>query len=189
MRVLNVGGGPTRALPEYYREWDQDLLDIDPNVEPDIVCDAKEMHVLPPGKYDAVYCSHSLEHFYKHEVPAVLAGFRHVLKRDGFAHIIVPDMRHLFDRIAGKDIDDTYYTTGDGLAITFHDVLYGWGLQVSKGNQHYCHKTGFTEKSLSKALLEARFARAYTVCDGVSNLIAYAFKVRPSEARLRALGG
>ena len=56
MRVLNVGGGTNRQLPKQYAGWEQDVLDIDPNVKPDILCDAKLMRKLPAAKYDAVFC-------------------------------------------------------------------------------------------------------------------------------------
>ncbi len=187
LRVLNVGGGGSRDLPVHFKGWDQDLLDIDPSVKPDIVCDAKLMTKLPRNKYDAVFCSHNLEHFYKHEVPAVLAGFQHVLKPPGFAQIAVPDMPSLFEALArGRDIDDIWYVSGGG-PISFHDVIYGWGAQVKQGNVYYAHKTGFTEKSITKALRAAKFVSVYTAVDS-ANLHAYAFKGRPTKAALQRLG-
>jgi hypothetical protein len=188
MRVLNVGGGASREIPVTYRGWVQDLLDIDPNVKPDILCDAKLMRKLPAARYDAVFCSHNLEHFYKHEVPVVLDGFGHVLKPNGFAQIAVPDMVALFEIIVSgqRDIEDSWYVSPGG-PITFHDVLYGWGRQVEQGNLFYCHKTGFTRKSLTKVLRRAKFASVFVATDGFS-LHAYAFKVKPTKARLRSLG-
>ena len=72
--VLNVGGGPSRNLPPYYDNWEQHLLDIDKNVNPDICCDARELQIQ--DVYDAVYTSHTLEHFYKHEIPLILSKDR-----------------------------------------------------------------------------------------------------------------
>jgi hypothetical protein len=188
--VLNVGGGTSRALPVTYKGWEQVLLDIDPAVLPDVVCDAKEMRKLPPAKYDAVFCSHNLEHFYKHEVPAVLHGFRHVLKADGFAQIAVPDMMELVERMVKdcRDLDETWYVSSGG-PISFHDVIYGWGKEVARGNFYYSHKTGFTEKSLTKALTHAGFHQVLTARDG-GNLHAIAFKgkAKPSASLLRTLG-
>jgi ubiquinone/menaquinone biosynthesis C-methylase UbiE len=185
--VLNVGGGG-RHLPKEYEGWDQDLLDIDPKVEPDILCDAKDMRKITK-KYDAVFCSHNLEHFYRHEVPQVLGGFQHVLKNDGFAHIIVPDLSSLVEAIAkgGLDIDDPYYHLGDGTKISFHDVLYGWGRVMKQGNLFYAHKCGFTEKSLSRELTRAEFHKVMTASDG-HNIHAYAFKQNPTSAQKRQLG-
>src|SRR6266446_7887238 len=46
---------------------------------------------LAASQFDAVYCSHNLEHYYRHDGATVLRGFLHVLKPDGFAEIKVPD--------------------------------------------------------------------------------------------------
>lgn len=185
MRVLNVGGGASRALPAQYTGWTQDLLDIDPNVQPDIVCDAKLMHTLPAKKYDAVFCSHNLEHFYQHEVPQVLSGFQHVLTATGFAHISVPDTAALFEAIASghRDISDIWYVSAAG-PIAFHDVLYGLGKEVARGNVYYSHKTGFSEKTLTKALFAAKFVKVFTEREN-GNLTAFAFKTTPTKAQRR----
>jgi hypothetical protein len=189
MRLLNVGSAGSRDVPIIYSGWEQDTLDIDPNVNPDIVCDARQMRTLPPAKYDAVYCSHTLEHFFKHEVPTVLAGFSRVLKSSGFAHVAVPNMNAVFEALVkgNRDINETWYVSPGG-PISFHDVIYGWGKQVALGNLYYCHKTGFTEKSLAQALRVARFVKVMTACDDAGNLYAFAFKATPSRDKLRGLG-
>ena len=164
------------------------MLDIDPAVKPDICCDAKDMRKLPRAKYDAVFCSHNLEHFYKHEVPSVLDGMFHVLKPAGFVHIRVPDLAELFEQIVNGnlDIDDTWYVCGGG-PIKFHDVLYGWGKQMANGNLFYAHRCGFTSKSLAKALRAAGFKTVMVARDS-GNLHAYAFKGNPTEQQRRSLG-
>ena len=187
LRVINVGGGGSREIPAFYKGWDQDILDIDPAVKPDILCDAKKMRTLKAGKYDAVFCSHNLEHFYKHEVPAVLDGFMHVLKPEGFAQIAVPDMTSLFEAVKGRDIDETWYTVPAG-NISFHDVIYGWGKMVGSGNEFFSHKCGFTEKSMTKVLTKAGFKKVFTAVDPAGNLHAYAFKVPPSKSLMQRLG-
>jgi hypothetical protein len=186
--VLNVGGGAGRELPPIYKGWEQDLLDIDPEVKPDVCCDAKEMRKLKSAKYDAVYCSHNLEHFYRHDVPVVLGGMHHVLKDTGFAHISVPDVIALMEAVVkgNRDIEDTWYPI-PGSAISFHDVLYGWNKVMAQGNLYYAHKCGFSEKSLGKALRAAQFRSVHVARDGM-NLHAFAFKTKPTEAKLRSLG-
>lgn len=189
MKLLNVGAGPTRKLNGCYASWEQRLLDIDPQVKPDVLCDAREMRRLKATEYDAVYCSHTLEHFHRHEVPVVLAGFHRVLRPQGFAHIIVPDMNQVFKALVEgrKDINDTWYTSAGG-PISFHDVIYGWGRAVASGNAFYCHKTGFTEDSLTSALLRAGYATVRTAADTHGNLHAYAFKAKPKRKLLEELG-
>jgi hypothetical protein len=181
MRVLNVGGG-SRNLPERYNGWDQVLLDIDPAVNPDVCCDALEMHKLPANEYDAVYCSHTVEHFYQHDVPTVLAGFLHVLKDTGFADIAVPNLSHLFKSlmVSNLDINDVWYRTGQGLPITFHDVLYGWSQAMQKGNLFYAHKCGFTAHSLGTVLANVGF-KSVQVAEQDANLFAFAHKNNPPK--------
>lgn len=188
MIVLNVGGGASRVIPATFKGWDQHILDIDPAVNPDVCCDAKEMRKLKRSSYDAVYCSHNLEHFYRHDVPTVLAGFQHVLKATGFAQIAVPDIQALMAEVVagGNDIEDTWYSSPSG-RISFHDVLYGWDKAMSQGNLFYAHKCGFTEKSLGKALRAAGFKSVHIAKDGM-NLHAYAFKATPNEAARKRLG-
>jgi hypothetical protein len=150
MRVLNVGGG-SRVLPPQFDGWEQDLLDIDSAVAPDICIDAKRIIDLPPYTYDAVWSSHQLEHVYQHEVPVVLEGFHHVLKARGFAWVSVPDIGAVVAALATKDISDTWYMAGEN-PITYHDVLYGWGKMIADGNTFYAHKTGFTAHTLDCAM-------------------------------------
>jgi ubiquinone/menaquinone biosynthesis C-methylase UbiE len=180
-KVLNVGGNNKKIpLPPQYADFEHLLLDIDPKVLPDIVCDARKLTTLEAGQFDAVFCSHNLEHYYRHDVPKVLAGFLHVLKDGGFAQIFVPDinqvMRVTIER--GLDIDDVLYQSPIG-PITVLDVLYGLGVEIEQsGQDFFAHKTGFTQKSLSTALGKSGFSKIYS---GVGHLEigALAFKGVP----------
>jgi predicted SAM-dependent methyltransferase len=59
------------TVPPEYAGFEQVLLDLDPAGSPDIVCDARELTTLTARQFDAIYCSHNLEHYYRHEVPKV----------------------------------------------------------------------------------------------------------------------
>jgi len=86
MKVLNVGGNnKSIPLPPYFKDFEHLLLDIDPRGKPDVVADARELDKLEAKQFDAIYCSHNLEHYYRHDVMKVLKGFHHVLKDQGFA--------------------------------------------------------------------------------------------------------
>ena len=185
--VLNVGGS-TKAipLPPAYTgpNWDHLLLDIVPGADVDIVLDARELTTLPAAQFDAVYCSHNLEHYERHEVPVVLAGFVHVLKPDGFADIRVPDVEAVIRQLTLDltrviDIDDTLYTSPAG-PVTAHDILYGYGPALAGGLPHYAHRCGFTAASLMRRLAEAGFA--WVKCERVPEafeLRALAMKKEP----------
>lgn len=182
-KVLNVGGNSKEIpLPPEYAGWEHVLLDIDPRGSPDVVCDARELSSLLGSTYDSVYCSHNLEHYYRHEAMKVLAGFAHVLKADGFAFIRVPDLGELMRTVVNKnlDIDDFLYQSPAG-PITVRDVIYGWSVEIEEsGNDFFAHKTGFTQKSLMSILKTAGFPWVFT---GVGNLevSAVAFKNKPNE--------
>lgn len=182
-KILNVGGNSkTIPLPPQYAEFEHILLDIDPKGSPDIVCDARELTTLDANQFDAVYCSHNLEHYYQHDIPKVLAGFLHVLKEGGFAHIRVPDigevMRVTIER--GLDIDDVLYQSPAG-PIKVLDVLYGYGVEIEQsGHDFYSHKTGFTQKSLLRTLLSSKFSKIYSVV-GNLEINALAFKGEPDH--------
>jgi ubiquinone/menaquinone biosynthesis C-methylase UbiE len=189
-KVLNVGGN-TKAipLPPQYAEFEHLLLDIDPKGLPDIVCDARNLTTLDAGRFDAVYCSHNLEHYFRHDVPKVLAGFLHVLKDDGFAQIRVPDinqvMRLTIER--GLDIDDVLYQSPAG-PIMVHDVLYGYSVEIARsGQDFYTHKTGFTQKSLLKVLKMAGFSKIYSAV-GDLEISALAFKGVPNQVAVALFG-
>jgi Methyltransferase domain len=182
-RVLNVGGNNRATLlPPQYAGWEQVLLDIDPRGNPDVVCDARELSSLPASTYDSVYCSHNLEHYFRHDAVKVLAGFVHVLKIDGFALIRVPDLAELMRTVVERnlDIDDFLYQSPAG-PITVGDVIYGYGVEIERsGNDFYAHKTGFTQKSLMSILRAAGFPWVF-VGSGKLEVTAVAFLNKPNE--------
>jgi SAM-dependent methyltransferase len=185
-KLLNVGGNSKKIpLPSQYAGFEHWLLDIDPAGSPDILCDARTLDRLDPGQFDVVYCSHNLEHYHRHDVRKVLSGFMHVLKDGGVAHIRVPDIQEVM-RLAierGLDLEDVLYQSSAG-PIMVLDVIYGYSVQIERsGEDFYAHKTGFTQKSLIKALQAAGFSGIYS---GTGNLEvqAFAFKGNPDVALL-----
>ena len=173
MKVLNVGGG-SRILPPHFDGWEQVLLDADPAVKPDICSSMTEYESTTTQEYDAIYCSHSLEHIYAHEVQQVLDEFISALKSGGFVEIHVPNLRNLMQTMlqSNLDINDVWYRAGD-VPITFHDVLYGWSAAMEKRNLFYAHKCGFTRLSLQTALIDAGFSNVQVQEQG-ANLYARA---------------
>ena len=116
-RLLNVGGGSKSIqLPPEYAGFEHVLLDIDPAGKPDIVLDGRELTQLEASRFDAIYCSHNLEHYFRHDVPRVLGGFFHVLKPGGFAQIRVPDLLELMRKVlqGNIDLEDTLYVSPAG---------------------------------------------------------------------------
>jgi SAM-dependent methyltransferase len=184
-RVLNVGGhSKSISIPPHYAGWDHLLLDIDPAVQPDVLCDARKLSQLESEQFDAVYCSHNLEHYHKHDAARVLRGFVHVLKPDGFAQIRVPDLHSVFQKFVADDMDleDDLYVSPAG-PITVRDVIYGWGKKIEQsGEDFFAHKTGFTATTLRAELKSAGFSRIVTVEDERRfEIAALAFKAEPTQ--------
>ena len=191
-RVLNVGGASKQVpIPSYYAGWNHLLLDIDPRGDPDVLCDAREIKALEQSQFDAVYCSHNLEHYHKHEGALVLGGFAHVLKPDGFADIRVPDMTSVMRACVARnmDIEDVLYESAAG-PITVRDVIYGWGVEIERtGDDFYAHKTGFTGASLRAAMELAGFRGVLVVVDEHAYEIrALGFKDEPNAVQRAMLG-
>lgn len=182
--VLNVGGfSKAIPIPGHYSGWDHLLLDIEPEGNPDIVCDARELDLLPAGQFDAIYCSHNLEHYYRHDISKVLAGFLHVLKPDGFAEIRVPDLPSVFRKMieAGLDLEDEAYVSPSG-PISFRDIIYGSAQRIEKQNNDFmAHKTGFSQKSLGEILLAAGFSELWLMPAPAYEIRMIAFRQAPTQ--------
>lgn len=187
-RLLNVGGqSRTIALPSAYAGFEQVLLDLDPNVGADIVLDVRELTSLAPHQFDAVYCSHNLEHVRQHEVPVVLAGFLHVLKPGGLAQIIVPDLQELMVTCVqqGIDLDGLLYDSPMG-PITPLDVLYGHAATIEQsGQDYYAHRTGFTSRTLANVVEASGFGPMFCQQGNLElNLISFNGSPDPELAGL-----
>jgi predicted SAM-dependent methyltransferase len=190
-RVLNVGGGSKATpIPKHYDGWRHDLLDIDPRGMPDIVSDARELTKLNGGIYDAIYCSHNLEHYYRHDGVKVIRGFLHMLNETGFAEIRVPDIAWVISELRERqlELDDILYQSPAG-PISAHDVIYGLQIEIeNSGQDFYAHKTGFTPKSLVKMLTECGFQHVFLIDDEHLAVHAFAFKTAPTAAQHIYLG-
>lgn len=182
-KVLNVGGNSREiAIASQYDGWQQDLLDIDESQNPDILADARELTEQVGASYDAVYCSHNLEHYYLHDAKKVLAGFKHVLKADGHAFIRVPDMQQVIQRVVNEklDITDVLYESPMG-PIHVYDVFYGHQGKVEQsGEGYFAHKMGYTPTSLRQLLLDAGFP-IVAISVTPLNVSAIAFLTIPTQ--------
>ena len=189
-RLLNVGGGSKSIpIPAEYAGFDHVLLDIDPAGQPDIVLDGRSLGDLAGSQFDVVYCSHNLEHYFRHDVPRVLAGFFHVLKPGGFARIRVPDLLELMRRVVEGhvDLEAQLYVSSAG-PIAPLDVVYGFGRRIEdSGVDFFAHKTGFSVQSLTRAVERAGFSPNFVrAADLEIDLVA--FKGAPDAGHLLLLG-
>jgi SAM-dependent methyltransferase len=175
--VLDVGAGPVRT-PDFFDGWRIVTLDIDPLTNPDLLMDARDleravlghsgsfvaegdsMTVIDCEPFDAVYMSHTLEHFTREEALSILKSFRRILKPDGTVYLRVPDMGLVNAHLAqGKKLDDIAYLSPAG-GITYRDVRDGYGPEIARGNDWYRHKAGYDAQSMSQLLAEAGYQKA-----------------------------
>src|SRR5215468_464987 len=113
--VLNVGCGyPLRQKlhPHFHGpEWREVRLDLDPAVQPDIVCSITDMSPVPAASMDAVWSSHNLEHLQRHEVPLALKEFLRVLKPRGLLLLTLPDLQQVARFVVEDRLEDEAYTS------------------------------------------------------------------------------
>jgi hypothetical protein len=100
--------------------------------------------------------AHCIEHLYAHDVPKALAEVRRVLNQEGFACILVPDLQSVAAYIAGDRLHEPIYTSAAG-PITAHDMVFGHGGAIARGQLTMAHKCGFTPSALMRQLADAGF--------------------------------
>lgn len=127
-------------------------LDVCPDCSPDIVASMTDMGEI--GPYDAVLCSHALEHLSPHEVPVALSEFLRVLKPGGGVILFVPDLEGV------TPTEEPLFTSPAG-PISGIDLMYGYRPALEKF-PFMAHRTGFVNDSLNKALTDSGFRRVET---------------------------
>lgn len=187
-KVLHVGCGapaPGKLHPAF-EGWQEIRLDIDPDVEPDIIATITDMAVVETASMDGLYSAHNLEHLAPHEVVPALREFRRVLAPGGIALITMPDLQSVAGLVAEGKLTEPAYISPRG-PIAPLDILYGFRPALADGNHYMAHRTGFTDRSLIEALMQAGFATA-SIQRHVSAfcLWAIAFRSMPEPGDLKA---
>ena len=164
--VLHVGCGVRNPEKLHRRfrngEWTECRLDINPQVKPDVVASITDMHMIESDSVEAVWSSHNLEHLFAHEVPVALQEFYRVIKPGGFAFVTLPDLLEVAKLVAVDKLDEPAYVSPSG-PIAPIDVIYGFRPAIAVGNVFMAHRTGFTAKTLERALRNAGFAAVRVV--------------------------
>ena len=164
--VLHVGCG-NDPLPAWLHQCNETRLDIDKSVNPDILASMTDIGDV--GEFDLVYCQHSLEHLFRHEVAIALKEFRRVLKKGGGLVVMVPDLEDV------RPTDEILLMLDNGDFITGMDMIYGHQRYVID-NPFMAHKTGFTKTILREAIRDAGFNKATTQRLIDYNLMGYGTK-------------
>lgn len=144
--LLSVGAGA-----DDLKQWKDSgygcvRLDIDPETKPDILGSMVDLSMIRDEMYQVVYCSHSLEHLYPHEVPRALAEFHRVLKPGGQLVILVPDLQDVpatDEVLPGSSLCGLHLYYGDASEIEAHPYM--------------AHHSGFVESTLKRVMEAAGF--------------------------------
>ena len=156
--LINAGCGPRGSgwLPSLFDEWQQVRVDVDPRADPDLLTSVTDLSAIQTGSVDAVWSAHCIEHLFAHDVPAAIAEFRRVLRRQGFACVIVPDLQAIAEWIAGDRLHETIYESAAG-PVSAHDMLWGFGAAMERGEVAMAHRCGFTPTVLLQRLSTGGF--------------------------------
>jgi predicted SAM-dependent methyltransferase len=177
--VLNVGCGyPLRQkLHRHFQgpEWREVRLDLDPAVQPDIVCSMTDMSPVSANTIDAVWSSHNLEHLQRHEVPLAFGEFIRVLRPHGLLLLTLPDLQQVAQLVVDDRLEDQAYQSPSG-PVTALDMIFGHTASLARGNRFMAHRTGFTARTLHQALVEAGFVEVRLRVGACFDLWAMAYK-------------
>ena len=165
-RLLHVGCGGD-PIPEWAEgKYAEIRLDICPDHSPDILASMTDMGEI--GQFDAIHCSHALEHLMPHEADIALTEFMRVLAPGGFAVVFVPDLEDV------KATEEVLFEAPGG-PITGLDLLYGLR-KVLPTMPFMAHRTGFTTDTARKAFEKAGFSKIETRRLANYNLMIVAVK-------------
>lgn len=164
--LLHVGCG-VDSMPDWaVGKYEEVRLDICEDVRPDIVASMTDMGQI--GPFDCIHCSHALEHLSPHDVPKALSEFLRVLKDKGFAVIAVPDLEDV------RATEEVLFEAPCG-PIAGLDLIYGYRKALPT-QPFMAHRTGFTQMTLNKALMQAGFGNVVVQRMPHYNLLAIAAK-------------
>jgi hypothetical protein len=170
--------------PSIFFDWRELRVDVDPAVDPDVVADLTDMAAIPAASVQGVWCSHCIEHLYRHQVPRALAEIRRILSADGVVCILVPDLQTVANAVIADKLLDTLYESPAG-PITAHDVLFGYEKDISRGRLAMAHHCGFTPSALVACLSDAGFEEFVIVRRSNLELAAIAHNSRWTSTRMR----
>jgi predicted SAM-dependent methyltransferase len=166
-RVLNAGSGPPRhnSLHSAFGKfgWKEVRIDIDPRNGADLVGSVTDMRgLVEDASFDAVWCSHCLEHLSDHQALPALREFRRILRDDGFAVISSPNLEAIAKLLVIEDIESVAYVAPAG-PIRLLDMIFGHSRSIEAGHVHMAHKTGFTADRLGRLAANAGFCETRVV--------------------------
>jgi predicted SAM-dependent methyltransferase len=160
--ILNLGAGDTT---DHFPEGKAIKVDLRESTSPDFRADVRSLP-FTDNFADIVFSSHTLEHFGRHEVEAVLKEWARVLKPGGEMRLVVPNIEWAAEKILDPKTPDAEWDD-------IYNVLYG--AQTYAENFHYF---GFTPRMLTE-ILEAHGIKNNKITKTYYHIISSGRKVDP----------
>lgn len=172
--LLHLGCGPstikTAGFASDLKKYKEYRFDIDKKYDPDICGDITDLSNIPDKTFDVIFTSHTVEHIDFYKVIPTIKQFLRVLKDDGFARIIVPNLQSLGDKITEGNLLETLYESDAG-PINSLDIIYGHSASVLRNGDFMRHKTGFTKRSFTELLNNAELNKFEIVEDNFNLIV------------------
>lgn len=140
LTLLDLGSGPGNLLQKEYPDAKIVRVDLDPETEPDLLCDLRNL-TMEDNSVDGAASMHTLEHMPWPEVPIALAEWYRVIRPGGLLHVSVPDLGWIAAEIMSN-------------RMTIGIIAGIFGAQDS---EFQAHRSGFTLPSLIGQVGQAGF--------------------------------
>ncbi len=109
-----------------------------------------------------------------------LGEFHRVLRPEGFAVILCPNIQMVAEAVAKGNLMDPLYHSPAG-PISAIDIMYGHRAAIAAGKVYMAHKTAFTSATLASHLKGAGFKSVVVATDGIYGLHCLAYKATQDE--------
>lgn len=139
-----------------------------------------DMSAIPNESIDAIYSSHNIEHLYPNELPTAMKEFLRVLKPDGFAVIICPDLQAAAQMIAEDKLLDEAYSSPAG-PVTPFDMVYSHRIFTGRDKPYMAHHCGFTLNVLLATLKDNGFSTSAGLRSNFSLLVLATKELIPND--------
>lgn len=151
---LHIGCGPIRL---------DGFVNIDARETPatDVVADAWDLGRFADASVAFIYCRHMIEHLTLAEARRTLAEWHRVLRPDGLANIVCPDLIFAAKQLLG--MKRSVFPDQQAHAMA---AFYGWSLEERGGHDYDSHRWGYTLDTLAALCGSVGFARIMRQVEG-----------------------